>query len=988
MQYGIYNRSKQPRNKWGYINNVGGNVYSSNSIYGTNISPVGGSMVDVTDLSVFIGATEDIDGQAGIVPAPMAGEQQYFLQGSSTWVDIPAFRWIKEWPFDEGLEKTGIGVEGNFHVTDTISTMNLNVEGQAHFWELVIDKAKMQGGQIFVSPSLFQIDAIDKVVTYSTSSASEPFKTIRQERPDIVKYLNQYNLNTCRCRRVWMKNDDNVDHTYCEVYVGDMLRCRTFNIDGEYLPSGRYTEVDNTDWWTFVCGTGTGSFVDDYDNEYEGYYIDLAFALTGTNPDYKYVPLHTLFSDEDGVVIPENYLMPDIYNELKEITFQCLCGSTQIVEEYIEDKYTVDRITDYDFRIRGMAYITANILGVEYSDESLASLYSMLKGSGLSDNVLYGDEDTAVYNLINAITGESSYKQIGIYNNPYANDIAESIVNGGDVEVSETGDEAPQWSQEYLELANRCEWQFGYGYFNVKTGQQLGCLGHMWDIDRQNAILISATQPIDGELVAPAIAQYNGINVFGASISRFRLSVIAKNGNVFNGQFMVRNKGNYISVDDMINLYVEDIETGLEAVGIHLDGANSTITMKGSVELHQHNDGNNDTLSVWGSDNQKKVEIVPDNIPTMNNLDMTNNTKYVSPTYNFGYKATSVITENEKWVQDFWIFAGHREYQYRLSNYVLNLTNSISLGRYKAGDVVDINNVQINVGFGYTAFRYGTQQALKTKDTSCTGVFKLKRGSTTVYQISKTDINIPADVETFTYGLGQFIDDYQPTNTSEMEYSLEYTLSFNVCTDYTSWSTTRYSSSNWFYNLKGWTWGQCNVSATSTGTSFMQIGTNGMVYSVGNGDYFYSGNDGFAFNYKNNGIKMANNQMKLLRKPQIISGSTPVNDRRIKSEIVICQPSGSKYGIWTPTDGFETGQLVTVVGFKGLEIYTWSDRRFKVFRYDIGEFGTYNYIIFGTSVTEHNYSTESSDPWLEIYTTKLQFVVADDGLYIISGLTA
>ena len=42
----------------------------------------------VVDLDVMAGATESADGEEGLVPAPAAGEEEYFLRGDGTWADV------------------------------------------------------------------------------------------------------------------------------------------------------------------------------------------------------------------------------------------------------------------------------------------------------------------------------------------------------------------------------------------------------------------------------------------------------------------------------------------------------------------------------------------------------------------------------------------------------------------------------------------------------------------------------------------------------------------------------------------------------------------------------------------------------------------------------------------------------------------------------------------------------------------------------------
>lgn len=988
MQYNVFYRPKLSRNKYDNVNNIynGGGSFTSNSLYG-NQTPVGAEMASLEQLSEFIGATADFDGQKGLVPRPRAGHQLEFLQATGDWVDIPAYRYIKEWPFDEGLEKTGIGVEGDFHVTDTLSTLNLSVEGLARFWEIVIDKCKANGGQVIISPSLFQIDFVGDIVTHNIYEGE--LDNIRKYRPDITKYISRYSFNKWRCQRVWMKNNDSVDRTFSEVEVGDMMRCQTVNVDGHASYNNTVMkDVANTVYWTFVAAQGKGTFTDRSGNEQDGLYIDLAFALTGNNATYNYVPIDTLFSDdsETPVQIPENFVRPNIYDDLKKKTFETLCGSTDVTTEMIEKEDEIDDVTEYCFKIRGVGYIIAGILGEDYSDDSYASMYDMLTSCDLGSDVLFGRDSDQLNDAMNKILGtnDSAYKDLMMYEQLYADDITENILNGGEFEYSEDGQYEPTFYKTKIEISEREDWRFGYGVFEAREKHQLACMGHLWDADRQNAVILSSIQSVDAEIVSPSIAQYTGIDIFGASISQFRLNVIAKNGNIFAGKFMVRNDGAYIEVSDMINLFITDIETGLEAVGIHLDGKNSTITMKGSVELHQHSDRDDDTLSVWDSNNNKKVEIIPTNIPTIDELQNISRTTYRSTTGRLNSNVRYTINQDSKkvWEGPFWY---HMEYRYCLSSATVTCSGSINIGKYKYNDIIDVSNVNVNVYLGNGAFLYSTSEKLKTVGDSCTLQLSFKRGRSVV-QLETFNPTIPAGKDSYTFNLGNFIDDYIIPSTTSDNWTIEYSITFNVYTDWTSWLTYDYTINQRYYNISISHNATCDTIVTRAGDSYMKIGTNGLVYAVGNGDYFYSGDSGMCMNFKNNGL-LFNERWgcKFYRKPQIIRPTDDATKRQVHSEIVICQRSSDGYGIWLPynwgsyNEEFTPGEVITIIGFIGLEIYTWENKRFKIYDWSVGNYTTVDYIKFTNGT-----SSFGDDGWYYMQAMRMQFVVAEDGLYIIS----
>ena len=108
FDYLPFDRPKIARNKYGLINtstiNNGGNsLFAGGSSGSSSENVVGGAFVDI---SKFTGATATEDGTQGLVPAPVAGQNLNFLQGSGGWVDIPAYRWLKEYPEGEGFQKS------------------------------------------------------------------------------------------------------------------------------------------------------------------------------------------------------------------------------------------------------------------------------------------------------------------------------------------------------------------------------------------------------------------------------------------------------------------------------------------------------------------------------------------------------------------------------------------------------------------------------------------------------------------------------------------------------------------------------------------------------------------------------------------------------------------------------------------------------------------------------------------------------------------
>ena len=190
MQYKRFARSKAPRNRWGLINQTQ-TVINGSSSFGSSIGDQiydnYNSILDALD--TFHGATEYEDGKKGLVPAPLAGMQDYyFLKADGNWTYVPAYKWLHEWP-DIG-DPRGLELDGDFNVTGTINTMDLNVQGTAHFWELVIDRVKANGGQVIVSPSLFEVDWVGGTQIYEFGFDCCPFTVPRRVLGDTNLWAN------------------------------------------------------------------------------------------------------------------------------------------------------------------------------------------------------------------------------------------------------------------------------------------------------------------------------------------------------------------------------------------------------------------------------------------------------------------------------------------------------------------------------------------------------------------------------------------------------------------------------------------------------------------------------------------------------------------------------------------------------------------------------------------------------------------------------
>ena len=457
--------------------------------------------------SVFRPATAFEAGLQGEVPAPPMGIGDYYLlESTGNWVFNAAQKWLYEWPDDIGLEPSGLGIDGDFNVSDTLSTFNLEVEGRAHFWELVIDRVKANGGQLLVSPSNFKVDDIGPTILYYIDE--EPLVSILNYRPDIKRALGPVEAGGCgaigiKCQRVFMRNDDGENSIVPSVAIGDMLRCRSFNIG-----PGQYEGVSNKDYWTFVLGVGSEQYRDipeGYDQSFgTANFVDLAISILRTEDA---LPIDTVIEEDGTVVVPPDYDPTYEIADLKDISEQVRTGNHDRMEEF-PTQYEMDQITVAVLSLPDIP-IPDTLINV---DDYIFHYEPHVDHKEVSGDVPWDSEDWA--------------SELDKYNNDptYAN------------------------------------WTFGYGKIEISIGDELACLGHLFDRDRRNAIILSANTPIDPELKAPAMAQYTGIDIFGLSISKFRLTTIAKNGNKFYGWFGVESgtePGSYFSITDVISSSVQ-----------------------------------------------------------------------------------------------------------------------------------------------------------------------------------------------------------------------------------------------------------------------------------------------------------------------------------------------------------------------------------------------------------------------------------------------
>lgn len=866
MDYQVINRPKLSRNKYGEVENKG-TVGGANSLFSPTSSSYteggGGNSENIRD---FIGSTATEDGIHGLVPAPKSNVNEIqgtlndnvkFLKGNGTWVDIPISRYTSE-----NHNKDGVDLNGNLTVNDTLTTQTLNVLGAAHFWELIIDKVKAAGGNLLITPANFVVDYVGGDVNYTVDETQSPFDVMFYDATEgtgvkgLEELFTNQSVSELIAKRLYMKNSDGVKDTVSEFMIGDMVRCKTLNMD-------EASGFTNKDYWSFVLATGTETY-----DDVSCIYIDIF---------YKYVANGTTYGL--GTTIT--------YQETPIDTHLTLHENEQISSITDEDQVVIITTAQSNMFY---AYFNSTYHGNLSWDGTKWNFDETSNSISLGSSFLFSDggevcicqcvmDSRWEYPVIKFRNTQGHY----IYNQLYAYGFfyTEDYIEGGSS------------TEPLLE-----SFKFGYGTFTPETGDNIVSLGHLWNGERQSAILISSYDPMDTELKAPAIAQYSGIRTF-TRLSPYRTSAIAANGNVLKGSFLVDYNGNYIDINERLNIFSTDLTTGLEKVGIHLDGENSTIKMVGSVEVRQNGDDDIDTLTVWDEDGKMRVKISPEQIPS----DAVNpeTTQYFSSISGRLYPS-GTITEHHTWTEFIWSW--NHKWEYYLTNGSLNLSQTLNLGDMTTQDKITVSDFSSSIstralfkGTNYTSNR-GSQSISSV-------IMRLQRYSngnwTNVSSeniTSSSTIDVSAEYATIKFNSAIFNN---REITTAGNYRLKLDIVFNV---YASITFDNQQSNPYYYFDTSVV---SKVKVKKPTDSLTIIGRDGIVFHTENTDeYFKASESGIEMRWGDAGISLDNaNGLKITSKVQTVSSSSIqidssasiVNATGITSATTIYLPDASTYGV-------------------------------------------------------------------------------------------
>ena len=859
-------------------------------------------------------------------PLGTINDNKKFLKGTGAWVDIPISRYTEENTNEDGINLNGnlsvsdtlttqtLNVLGSAHFWELIIDKVKSTSGN-----LLITPANMEVdyvGNDVVYP-----------VNDAVSPYKEMFFSINDETGilGLKELFTTADIVSMTAKRLYMKNDDNVHSTLSDFKIGDMVRCKTLNLksdaseqykvldyielDGhQYINTGveLNTAIDIETQMDLQLANTSGTFETAFGNMYSGtqvvprfgihkYQSKYMISINSTDSDSVLVDTqpHTIKLKTSSEPASSNHYTYTFSVDGTDRIINRAIGNTNLASTpmlaiAIGARYQTDNIVNYLSGKIGRTYLKQNnILLYDLipvlNPSGVAGMWDTVSqtfypSEGTEDFIAGNETGEIIYGGSQSIDANKDYWTFvlntgyGEYNDEPCKFIdvfksfkdSENHTYGLNTLIDEEGIQGNvPYSTSDNELSGITEFKFGYGEFNPEVGDNIVSLGHLWEGERQSAILISSIDPMDAELKAPALAQYQGINRF-TTLSPFRTTSIAANGNNFEGKFLVSYDGNYIDLNERLNIFTTDLNTGLEAVGIHLDGDNSTIKMVGSVEVRQNDDGEIDTLTVWDEDDVLRVKISPEAIPSLSNISSSINP---SSTINFKTKSgqdqpTSYSIQSlhefkylisEKWSWD------HR-WTYWTENAYFRYTSTVDLGDYRIGDKFSISKLYTSIrskayfkGADYCSIRSDSSHSQSIGNV----ILTLQRYNNGVWETVGSSYNLSNSVqksvsaESATISLDSTIlDNYEISRSGKYRLYLEIIHNvFAKTNTYTSEQTNTYFTFD--YTVKS------SVYLIQPSAAMTRIGRNGMVFNTDNsGQYFYAGNNGIEMKWGDVGVRL------------------------------------------------------------------------------------------------------------------------------------
>ena len=268
-----------------------------------------------------------------------------------------------------------------------------------------------------------------------------------------------------------------------------------------------------------------------------------------------------------------------------------------------------------------------------------------------------------------------------------------------------------------------------------------------------------------------------------------------------------------------INASIVDLTTGLEAVGLNLNGVNSTITMKGNVEIRPPEtakSGEAEYLKVYDTAGIERVIVESENIPT-------------------------IVDLSDK-------LSGTQDYTLAAPTYK-TFTYSPNLGCH-----VWSNNAQGTMNIGYIPS--GTTMTLNTAVTSYVTSFSGIDVSMSNHQYNLVILKDGTSV--FSTALTHSVNG---TKTNTVSYAMTNGNYSIMITEAGTIKVYGLSTTETVTGVLGWS---VKMSLSVDKPSFTQIGQNGMVIASGFNKYLYYDGSQFAVRNGKDGLVLDDNGLHRL----------------------------------------------------------------------------------------------------------------------------
>ena len=404
-----------------------------------------------------------------------------------------------------------------------ITTEYLTVTGQAHFFELIIDKIRSVGGQIIITPASCIVDYVQAF------DASNNIITPAEDNIGNVDHFRVFWRNTA--------TDGSGRAVTNDFIVNDQAICQSFN----NVSAGVNYDVSNKYYWRLVKKTSN-------DSGESAVYVNFNTGEI-TSDANKAVDNNIYISIEDYLDVNENLVTGKCYFKSKAQTLEGIDTGVRwnnYTDEITYNPYGVmsthstlfgvqiDAVDDPNGKyerpiIKGMDVILA-IVDKDGKYNGTNSPFA----SDIAISVVFTDNTYMYFSNITpySSTGNTAYLDFGEPNAPiksitivYKKEVDWHLCNWMDISNK---------SNECAEMLD--------GFASIPSaGDNIVQLGYQGNDDpnRQSAIIIAAYNHIDkGDkthkpLVAPAYAQYKGINNF--DLGSHRHSYFDANGAQFIG---------------------------------------------------------------------------------------------------------------------------------------------------------------------------------------------------------------------------------------------------------------------------------------------------------------------------------------------------------------------------------------------------------------------------------------------------------------------